>query len=130
MKITKSQKEAIVNEITRRLKKENQTITENFNKNYKFTKKEEEFLTVCKETEEINGKWKEIIDKANSLASKLGYSTSYNWKSDEAKNNILNRRLIESGQLKSVSYSEIRDKLEFATLDPSFDVEEFIKKFI
>ena len=38
MKITKSQKEAIVNEITRRLKKENQTITENFNKNYKFTK--------------------------------------------------------------------------------------------
>ena len=130
MKITKSQKEAIVNEITRRLRKENQTITENFNKNYKFTKKEEEFLTVCKETEEINGKWKEIIDKANSLASKLGYSTSYNWKSDEAKNNILNRRLIESGQLKSVSYSEIRDKLEFATLDPSFDVEEFIKKFI
>ena len=130
MKITKSQKEAIVNEITRRLKKENQTITEKFNKNYKFTKKEEEFLTVCKETEEINGKWKEIIDKANSLASKLGYSTSYNWKSDEAKNNILNRRLIESGQLKSVSYSEIRDKLEFATLDPSFDVEEFIKKFI
>ena len=130
MKITKSQKEAIVNEITRRLKKENQVLTEKFNKNYKFTKKEEEFLTVCKETEEINGKWKEIIDKANSLASKLGYSTSYNWKSDEAKNNILNRRLIESGQLKSVSYSEIRDKLEFATLDPSFDVEEFIKKFI
>ena len=130
MKITKSQKEAIVNEITRRLKKENQVLTEKFNKNYKFTKKEEEFLTVCKETEEINGKWKEIIDKANSLASKLGYSTSYNWKSDEAKNNILNRRLIESGQLKSVSYSEIRDKLEFATLDPSFDVEEFIKNFI
>ena len=130
MKITKSQKEAIVNEITRRLRKENQTITEKFNKNYKFTKKEEEFLTVCKETEEINGKWKEIIDKANSLASKLGYSTSYNWKSDEAKNNILNRRLIESGQLKSVSYSEIRDKLEFATLDPSFNVEEFIKNFI
>ena len=130
MKITKSQKEAIVNEVSRRLRKENQVLTEKFNKNYKFTKKEEEFLAVCKETEEINEKWKEIVDKANSLASKLGYSTSYNWKSDEAKNNILKRRLIESGQLKSVSCSEIRDKLEFATLDPSFDVEEFIKKFI
>ena len=38
MKITKSQKDAIINEISRRLKKENQTITENFSKNYKFTK--------------------------------------------------------------------------------------------
>ena len=44
MKITKSQKEAIVNEITRRLKKENQTITENFNKNYKFTKEEKKLM--------------------------------------------------------------------------------------
>ena len=130
MKITKSQKEAIVNEITRRLRKENQVLTEKFNKNYKFTKKEEEFLAVCKETEEINEKRKEIVDKANFLASKLGYSTSYNWKSDEAKNNILRRRLLESDQLKSVNCSEIRDKLEFATLDPSFDVEEFIKNFI
>ena len=36
----------------------------------------------------------------------------------------------ESNQLKSIDYSQIRDKLEFVTLDPSFDVEEFIKKFI
>ena len=34
MKITKSQKEAIVNEITRRLRKENQVLTEKFNKNH------------------------------------------------------------------------------------------------
>ena len=38
MKITKSQKEAIINEIIRRVRKENQTIAENFDKNYKFTK--------------------------------------------------------------------------------------------
>ena len=44
--------------------------------------------------------------------------------------NILNRRIQESNQLKSIDYSQIKDKLEFATLDPSFDVEEFIKKFI
>ena len=43
---------------------------------------------------------------------------------------IINRRLSESKQLKSVDPSEIRDKLEFATLDPSFNVEEFIKKYI
>ena len=36
MKITKAQKEAIVNEILRRLEKENQITTDNFNKNYKF----------------------------------------------------------------------------------------------
>lgn len=36
----------------------------------------------------------------------------------------------ESNQLKLVDLREIRDKLEFATLDSSFDVEEFIKKFI
>ena len=130
MKITKAQKEAIVNEISRRLKKENQILTENFNKNYKFTEEEKEFLSICKETEEINKKWEIAADKANNLANKLGYNTSYNWKSDEAKNRILRDRLIKSNQLKSVDSCIIRDKLEFATLDPSFDVEEFIKKFI
>ena len=130
MKITKSQKEAIVNEISRRLKKENQITTDNFNKNYKFTKEEKEFLAVCKEIEEINKKWEITTNKATDLAKKLGYNTSYNWKSDEAKNRILRDRLIKSGQLKSVDSCIIRDKLEFATLDPSFDVEEFIKKFI
>ena len=130
MKITKAQKEAIVNEISRRLKKENQILTENFNKNYKFTEEEKEFLSICKETEEINKKWTIVVDKANNLAKKLGYYTSYNWKSDEAKDRILRDRLIKSGQLKSVDSCIIRDKLEFATLDPSFDVEEFIKKFI
>ena len=130
MKITKAQKEAIVNEISRRLKKENHILTENFNKNYKFTEEEKEFLSICKETEEINKKWEIAADKANNLAKKLGYNTSYNWKSDEAKNRILRDRLIKSGQLKSVDSCIIRDKLEFATLDPSFDVEEFIKKFI
>ena len=130
MKITKAQKEAIVNEISRRLKKENQILTENFNKNYKFTEEEKKFLSVCKEIEEINKKWNIAADKATDLANKLGYNTSYNWKSDEVKNRILRDRLIKSGQLKSVDSCIIRDKLEFATLDPSFDVEEFIKKFI
>ena len=130
MKITKAQKEAIINEISRRLRKENQILTENFNKNYKFTKEEKEFLSICKETEEINKKWTIVVDKANDLAKKLGYNTSYNWKSDEAKNRILRDRLIKSGQLKSVDSCIIRDKLEFATLDPSFNVEEFIEKFI
>ena len=130
MKITKAQKEAIVNEISRRLKKENQTITDNFNKNYKFTKEEKEFLAVCKEIEEINKKCEIATDKATDLSKKLGYNTLYNWKSDEVKNRILRDRLIKSGQLKSVDSCIIRDKLEFATLDPSFDVEEFIKKFI
>ena len=130
MKITKAQKEAIINEISRRLRKENQILTENFDKNYKFTKEEKEFLSICKETEEINKKWTIAVDKANDLAKKLGYNTSYNWKSDEAKNRILRDRLIKSGQLKSVDSCIIRDKLEFATLDPSFNVEEFIEKFI
>ena len=130
MKITKSQKEAIVNEISRRLKKENQILTENFNKNYKFTEEEKKFLSICKEIEEINKKWEIATDKATDLAKKLGYNTLYNWKSDEVKNRILRDRLIKSGQLKSVDSYIIRDKLEFATLDPSFDVEEFIKKFI
>ena len=130
MKITKTQKEAIVNEISRSLKKENQILTENFNKNYKFTEEEKEFLSICKETEEINKKWEITTYKATDLAKKLGYNTSYNWKSDEAKNRILRDRLIKSGQLKSVDSCIIRDKLEFATLDPSFNVEEFIEKFI
>ena len=130
MKITKAQKEAIVNEISRRLKKENQITTDNFNKNYKFTKEEKEFLVVCKEIEEINKKLEIATDKATNLSKKFGYNILYNWKSDEVKNRILRDRLIKSGQLKSVDSCIIRDKLEFATLDPSFDVEEFIKKFI
>ena len=130
MKITKSQKEAIVNEITRRLKKENQTITNNFNKNYKFTKEEKEFLSVCKEIEEINKKQQNLVIKNRELACKLGYNAYCTYNSDNAKIAILNKRMQESNQLKSIDCSEIRDKLEFATLDPSFDVEEFIKKFI
>ena len=130
MKITKSQKEAIVNEITRRLEKERQSFTENFNKNYKFTKEEKEFLAICKETEELNEKWENLRIKNKELSRKLGYPT-YDWvKSDNAKKSILSRRIHESYPVKSVDYSEIRDKLEFATLDPSFNVEEFIKKYI
>ena len=130
MKITKSQKEAIVNEISRRLKRENQITTDNFNKNYKFTKEEKEFLAVCKETEEIDEKRQNLITKNKELARKLGYD-SYSWlRSDTAKIKILNRRMKESNQLKSIDYSQVKDKLEFATLDPSFNVEEFIKKFI
>lgn len=130
MKITKSQKEAIVNEISRRLEKERQSFTENFNKNYKFTKEEKEFIAVCKETEELNEKWENLRIKNKELSRKLGYST-YDWvKSDNAKKSILSRRIQESYPVKSVDYSEIRDKLEFATLDPSFNVEEFIKKYI
>ena len=130
MKITKSQKEAIVNEISRRLQKERQSFIENFNKNYKFTKEEKEFLAVCKETEEVNEKWENLRTKNKELSRKLGYP-AYDWvKSDGAKRSILSRRMQESYPVKSIDYSEIRDKLEFATLDPSFDVEEFIKKFI
>ena len=129
MKITKAQKEAIVNEISRRLNRENQAITENFNKNYKFTKEEREFLAVCKETEEIKEKLQTLTIKNKELARKLGYNL-YGWFGNNAKNYILSHRIQESNQLKSVDYSEIRDKLEFATLDPSFDVEEFIEKFI
>ena len=130
MKITKSQKEAIVNEITRRLEKERQSFTENFNKNYKFTKEEKEFLAICKETEELNEKWENLRIKNKELSRKLGYPT-YDWvKSDNAKKDILNRRIQESHPAKLVDYSEIRDRLEFATLDPSFNVEEFIKKYI
>ena len=130
MKITKAQKEAIVNEISRRLKKENQITTDNFNKNYKFTKEEKEFLAICKETEEIDEKRQNLITKNRELACKLGYDT-YSWfRSETAKINILNRRMQESNQLKSIDCSQIKDKLEFATLDPSFNVEEFIKKYI
>ena len=130
MKITKSQKDAIVNEISRRLKKENQTITENFSKNYKFTKEEKEFLSVCKEIEEINEKRQNLATKNKELACKLNFDAYSTYSSDGAKMKILNRRMQESNQLKSVDLREIRDKLEFATLDPSFDVEEFIKNFI
>lgn len=129
MKITKSQKEAIVNEITRRLRKENQTITENFNKNYKFTKEEKEFLDACKEAEEFDKKWKNLTDRNNKLADKLGFEV-YSWRRSDMTQRIINLRLAESKQIKSIDTSEIRDKLEFATLDPSFDVEEFIKNFI
>ena len=130
MKITKSQKEAIVNEISRRLQKERQSFIENFNKNYKFTKEEKEFLAVCKETEELNEKWENLRIKNKELSRKLGYPT-YDWvKSDSAKKSILSRRIQESYPVKSVDYSEIRDRLEFATLEPSFNVEEFIKKYI
>lgn len=130
MKITKSQKDAIVNEISRRLKKENQTITENFSKNYKFTKEEKEFLSVCKEIEEINEKRQNLVTKNKELACKLNFDAYSTYSSDGAKMKILNRRMQESNQLKSIDLREIRDKLEFATLDSSFDVEEFIKKFI
>lgn len=130
MKITKSQKDAIINEIARRLKKENQTITENFSKNYKFTKEEKEFLSVCKEIEEINEKRQNLVTKNKELACKLNFDAYSTYSSDGAKMKILNRRMQESNQLKSVDLREIRDKLEFATLDSSFDVEEFIKKFI
>lgn len=130
MKITKSQKDAIINEISRRLKKENQTITENFSKNYKFTKEEKEFLSVCKEIEEINEKRQNLATKNKELACKLNFDAYSTYSSDGAKMKILNRRMKESNQLKSVDLREIRDKLEFATLDSSFDVEEFIKKFI
>ena len=130
MKITKSQKDAIINEISRRLKKENQTIAENFSKNYKFTKEEKEFLSVCKEIEEINEKRQNLATKNKELACKLNFDAYSTYSSDGAKMKILNRRMQESNQLKSVDLREIRDKLEFATLDSSFDVEEFIKKFI
>ena len=130
MKITKPQKDAIINEIIRRVRKENQTIAENFDKNYKFTKEEKEFLSVCKEIEEINEKRQNLVTKNKELACKLNFDAYSTYSSDGAKMKILNRRMQESNQLKSVDLREIRDKLEFANLDSSFDVEEFIKKFI
>ena len=130
MKITKSQKEAIVNEITRRVEKENQIIAENFDKNYKFTKEEKEFLDTCKEIEEINKRLKNLVTKYYELSRKFGYPTSNCYDSNKAKRKILDCRLEESNLLKSVRSYEIRDSLEIATINPSFDVEEFIKKFI
>lgn len=130
MKITKSQKEAVVNEIIRRVEKENQTIIENFDKNYKFTKEEKEFLDTCKEVEETNKKLKNLVTKCYELSCKFGHPTSNCYDSTKAKRNILNCRLEESNLLKSVRSYEIRDSLEIATINPSFDVEEFIKKFI
>lgn len=130
MKITKSQKEAVVNEIIRRVEKENQTIIENFDKNYKFTKEEKEFLDTCKEVEETNKKLKNLVTKCYELSCKFGHPTSNCYDSTKAKRNILDYRLEESNLLKSVRSYEIRDSLEIATINPSFDVEEFIKKFI
>ena len=130
MNITKSQKEAIVNEIIRRVEKENQTITENFNKNYKFTKEEKEFLDTCKEVEETNKRLKNLVTKCYELSCKFGHPTSNCYDSNHAKRKILDYRLEESNLLKSVCSSEIRDRLEIATINPSFNVEEFIKKFI
>ena len=130
MKITKSQKEAVVNEIIRRVEKENQTIIENFDKNYKFTKEEKEFLDTCKEVEETNKKLKNLVTKCYELSCKFGHPTSNCYDSNKAKRKILDCRLEESNLLKSVRSYEIRDSLEIATINPSFDVEEFIKKFI
>lgn len=130
MKITKAQKEAIVNEIGRRLTKEEKSFTENFNKNYKFTKEEKEFLDLCKETEELHQKWETLEDKNKDFARKLGFTTYSYFTESCARNRILSKRLRENHTPKSVDFSEIRDRLEFATLDPSFDVEEFVKKYI
>ena len=130
MKITKSQKEAIINEIIRRIREENQTIAENFDKNYKFTKEEKEFLDTCKEVEEINKRLKNLVTKCYELSCKFGHPISNCYDSIKAKRDILDCRLEDSDLLKSVCSSEIRDRLEIATINPSFDVEEFIKKFI
>lgn len=130
MKITKAQKEAIVNEISRRLTKEEKSFTENFNKNYKFTKEEEEFLDLCKETDELNKKVEELRNKNIEVARKLKYGTYFALSEECAKNKILSKRLSENYTPRSIDISEIKDSLEFATLDPSFDVEEFIKKYI
>ena len=130
MNITKSQKEAIVNEIIRRVREENQIIAENFDKNYKFTKEEKEFLDTCKEVEETNKRLKNLVTKCYELSCKFGHPTSNCYDSNHAKRKILDNRLEESNLLKSVRSYEIRDSLEIATINPSFNVEEFIKKFI
>ena len=131
MKITKSQKEAIVNEISRRIEKERQEFREKFVKNYKFTKEEKEFIDLCKETEELEKNFENLKERNRNSASKFNYPIAYGFvNSCNAKNHILSNRMKEVHSPKSVNPSEIRDKLEFATLDPSFDVEEFIKKFI
>ena len=73
---------------------------------------------------------KNLITKHREFARKLGYNKYCTFNSDSTKTVILNKRIQESNQLKLADCSQIRDKLEFVTLDPSFDVEEFIKKFI
>ena len=130
MKITKSQKEAIVHEISRRIEKEHQTFKESFNKNYKFTKEEKEFIDLCEETEKMAEKFNHLKTKNINFALRFGYNTFNFVTSSDAKNYILNDRMKKVYSPKSINPSEIRDRLELATLDPSFDVEEFIKKFI
>lgn len=130
MKITKSQKEAIVHEISRRIEKERQTFKENFNKNYKFTKEEKEFIDLCEETEKMAEKFNQLKTKNINFALRFGYNTFNFVTSSDAKNYILNDRMKKVYSPKSINFSEIRDRLELATLDPSFNVEEFIKKYI
>lgn len=130
MKITKSQKEAIVHEISRRIEKERQTFKENFNKNYKFTKEEKEFIDLCEETEKMAEKFNQLKTKNINFALRFGYNTFNFVTSNDAKNYILNDRMKKVYSPKSINFSEIRDRLELATLDPSFNVEEFIKKYI
>lgn len=130
MKITKSQKEAIVHEISRRIEKERQTFKENFNKNYKFTKEEKEFIDLCEETEKMAEKFNYLKTKNINFALRFGYNTFNFVTSSDAKNYILNDRMKKVYSPKSINFSEIRDRLELATLDPSFNVEEFIKKYI
>ena len=131
MKITKAQKEAIVNEISRRIEKERQEFREKFVKNYKFTKEEKEFIDLCKETEELEKNLENLKERNRNSARKFNYPIVYGFiNSCNAKNHILNNRMKEVYSPKSIDFSEIRDRLEFATLDPSFDVEEFIEKFI
>ena len=130
MKITKSQKEAIVHEISRRIEKEHQTFKESFNKNYKFTKEEKEFIDLCEETEKMEEKFNSLKERNRNFALKFGYNTYSFITSRDAKDRILNDRVKKVYSPKSINVSEIRDRLEFATLDPSFNVEEFIKKYI
>ena len=130
MKITKSQKEAIINEILRRIEKERQTFKESFDKNYKFTKEEKEFIDLCEETEKTEEKFNSLKTKNINFALKFGYNTFRFVTSCDAKNYILNDRMKKVYSPKSINPSEIRDRLELATLDPSFNVEEFIKKYI
>lgn len=131
MKITKSQKEAIVNEISRRIEKERQEFREKFIKNYKFTKEEKEFIDLCKETEEMEKNLENLKERNRNFARKFNYSIAYGFVNSYcAKDHILNNRIKETYSPKSIDFSEIRDRLEFATLDPFFNVEEFIEKFI
>ena len=131
MKITKSQKTAIVNEISRRIEKERQEFREKFVKNYKFTKEEKEFINLCKEIEELEKNLENLKERNRNFARKFNYPIAYGFvNSCNVENHILNNRMKEVYSPKSIDFSEIRDRLEFATLDPSFNVEEFIKKYI